>query len=468
MKALFHFSLPALLLAVLVINGPRAGAQGFGLSVAASAPSLLVSNSLTYTISVTNLNEIPLADTLVTNSLSAPFQFGGAAGPSGSTYSTNGNTVVLDLGSYFSTYLEVAQLTLTVQPTETGSFANAVTVGSITVTNLASTNVVVLVTNVAPTLADLGVAVAGPAQPVVTNDWMSYTVTASNAGPDLATGVALTNTLPSGVILRGATPANYSVSSSNLIFNFASLAAGAFTNFQFTLQPTNVGPLTLSASIGSGVQDTNTANNFASANFSVTNYAPGQFVVYTNSPQIYDMQNNLVEQTVAVRNVGASAVDAVRVVVAGLTNRLFNAVGTNDSNPFVVYDGTLPPKQSVQMLLQFAANNYFPLTNSQLQAFGVLPPDWTAPSATSFSTNVNITSITRLSSGRMLLWFPSISNRTYTVVYSDSLSSTNWLMAQPPVVAPTTYTEWMDYGPPGTVSAPANTTNRFYRVFLNP
>ena len=36
------------------------------------------------------------------------------------------------------------------------------------------------------------------------------------------------------------------------------------------------------------------------------------------------------------------------------------------------------------------------------------------------------------------------------------------------VIAPAAFTEWIDYGPPGTVSAPSVAGNRFYRVFLNP
>jgi hypothetical protein len=239
---------------------------------------------------------------------------------------------------------------------------------------------------------------------------------------------------------------------------------------QFTVQPTNAGVLKFSAFIGApGVLDTNLANNTASTNITVANYLPGQLVAEISSPQTYNMQNNLVEQGVRLTNQGTNSVSAARVVVLGLaaTNGLFNAVGTNNGNPFVVYGTRLDTNQSVGLLLQFAANNYFPFDNSQLPAFAVTPPNWTAPAAPA-STNINIIQIFRLSSGRMLIWFPSVSNRTYTVVYTSNLSSTNWLMAQPSVVAPTTFTEWIDYGPPATLSHPANASARFYRVFLNP
>ena len=95
MKDYLHLRVLALVAAGLLAACPRASAQGFGLSVTPSANSLLVSNSLTYTINVTNLNAFPLTDVLVTNLLSASFQFVNATGPSG-TYSVNGNVAVFD------------------------------------------------------------------------------------------------------------------------------------------------------------------------------------------------------------------------------------------------------------------------------------------------------------------------------------------------------------------------------------
>ena len=276
MKGFLQFRMLALVVAGLMLCAClRAGAQGFGLSVTGSANSIIVSNSLTYTINVTNLNQT-LTTTFVTNLLPASVQFQ-SANPTG-TYTNYGSVVVFNLGAYFGGVGfqngQSAQLTLTVQPTVAGFITNMITVASFEVTNTASTNVVVQVTNAPIITADLGVAVTGPRQPVITNDWVTYGVIASNAGPITATGVTLTNTLPAGVILLGAVPANYTAAGSNLIFNLGTLAAGGYTNFQFAIQPTNAGPLTLSASIGSAVLDTNLANNSASTNITVTNYFP--------------------------------------------------------------------------------------------------------------------------------------------------------------------------------------------------
>jgi len=227
-------------------------------------------------------------------------------------------------------------------------------------------------------------------------------------------------------------------------------------------------------STNSSVLDPNLANNLASNNITVLSYLPGQLSATIVSTQQYDPQNGLVEQSILLSNTGTVAVVSARVVVTGLTNQLFNAWGTNNGNPFVVYAAMLDTNQSVNLLLQFFALNYFSFTNSQLNPFAVTNPNLAPPPPAAVSTNVNITRILELTGGSplivgsMLIEWPSITNRTYTVVYSDNVLFSNAMMAMPSIVAPANRTQWIDYGPPTTVSAPLNSSNRFYRVFLNP
>jgi len=42
------------------------------------------------------------------------------------------------------------------------------------------------------------------------------------------------------------------------------------------------------------------------------------------------------------------------------------------------------------------------------------------------------------------------------------------MIAPPSIMAQANDTEWIDYGPPATVSAPTNFPVRFYRVIQNP
>ncbi|HVU09387.1 MAG TPA: DUF11 domain-containing protein [Verrucomicrobiae bacterium] len=467
MKGLANLRITAAFAMALLFARVPAEAQLFSLSVTNSASSVLVSNSVTYTINVTNLGS-GAQEVWVTNSFSSPLIFLNANGPADASFVTTNNIALFELTSF--TAGAGVQLTLTVEPTNTVSLTNTITVVSSVSTNTTFTNVIVQVTNFV-TEADLGVSITGPAQAVITNDWMTYGVNATNLGPDTASSVKLTNTLPAGVILKGISPTNktFSTVGSNLIFNLGTLTNSGFANLQFTVQPTNIGPLTLAASIGTtSIADANLANNSASTNIVITNYFPGQLVASITSTQVYNPQNGLVEQTIMLSNVGSTSVPAARVVITGLTNELYNAFGTNDGNPFVVYGQSLDANQNVSLLLQFFAFNYFTLSNSQLQAFAVPPPNLSPPAAAlSGTNNFSISRIVPLSNGNMLIEFPTIVGRTYTVVYSDNVTFSNAMIAPPSIVAPANRLQWVDYGPPTTLSVPTNTAARFYRVILN-
>jgi uncharacterized repeat protein (TIGR01451 family) len=470
MKFICILRITALLMIGFIIAGEKAEAQSFGLGVAPSADSIAVSNSLTYNITVTNLTGDLVANVVVSNVLPASVVFVSAV-PSQGDYQVFSNVIVFNLFSVGQA--QIVPMTLTVQPTAAGLFTNLVSVLS---TNLliapTFTNVVTEVTNPVPLEADLGVARTGSAQATnIANDFITYGVTATNLGPNDATGVFLTNILPAGVIFKNVSPKlTYVSANTNLIFNLGTLPALGFTNLQLTVQPTNAGVLNFSASITApGINDPNLTNNFASTNIYVINYLPGQLIASLTSTQTYNPQNGLVEQTVRLSNTGTNAVPAARLVVTGLTKQqLFNSSGTNNGNPFAVYAATLGTNQSVSLLLQFFAPNIFPLTNSQLQALAVPVPNLTPPVSTSTSTSLNISRIFPLTTGNVLLEFPTTPGRAYTVVYSDNVLFSNAMIAPPAIVAPANQLQWIDYGPPTTISAPTNSGSRFYRVFLNP
>jgi uncharacterized repeat protein (TIGR01451 family) len=476
MKIFSSLRVFALLALGLMVAVGRLEAQVFGLSVTASANPVGVSNTLTYTIVVTNLAVVSQTFTVTNTLTGTSLQFSTPTATQG-TNVIIGSNVVFALGTISVT--GTALMTVPVVPTSAGLLTNSVIVwGSDGVTPPASANIVISVTNaVAVPQADLAVAMTVPASAVYTNDWMVYGVNVTNLGPDTASGIFLTNTLPPGVGFKGVSPALTRLGSgSNVIFNLGTLTNQAFINFQLTVQPTNAGVLSFVSvvSTNSSVLDPNLANNLASNNITVLSYLPGQLSATIVSTQQYDPQNGLVEQSILLSNTGTVAVVSARVVVTGLTNQLFNAWGTNNGNPFVVYAAMLDTNQSVNLLLQFFALNYFSFTNSQLNPFAVTNPNLAPPPPAAVSTNVNITRILELTGGSplivgsMLIEWPSITNRTYTVVYSDNVLFSNAMMAMPSIVAPANRTQWIDYGPPTTVSAPLNSSNRFYRVFLNP
>jgi uncharacterized repeat protein (TIGR01451 family) len=371
MKIFSGLRMFALLAFGLVVAGSRLAAQGIGLSITSSTNVIAVSNSLTYTINLTNLTAESFV-VFVTNTFPAGAQFLGASiNPGSATMVTNAN------GFSFNniplnpvdTIPFIQTMTVMAEPTQTGLFTNTVVVAISGVTNFTA-YLVTQVTN-APVLpqADLAVAITGPPSAVFTNDWMVYGVSVTNLGPSTAPGVFLTNTLPAGVVYKSVSPSNLvhsiSLQGSNVIFNLGTLASGAFTNLQLTVQLTNAIALTFSSFVNStSVTDTNLANNTATTNITVGSFIYGQLIATNvNVPQMtYDPQIGLMTNIIRLTNTGTNVVAGARVIVSGLTNWLYNAVGTNSGNPYVVYNGQLNPNQAVDLVLDFFVPTRLPIT----------------------------------------------------------------------------------------------------------
>ena len=73
-----------------------------------------------------------------------------------------------------------------------------------------------------PASADLSVTKMASPEPVTTDGTITYTITASDAGPDGATGVVVTDTPPSGVTVV-STPASWTVASGTVTEHVALL-----------------------------------------------------------------------------------------------------------------------------------------------------------------------------------------------------------------------------------------------------
>jgi uncharacterized repeat protein (TIGR01451 family) len=461
----------ALLLLGMTVAANRVEAQTVGYWIGAAPAPTGVSNNITYAIIVTNLTGVQLAITVTNTFSGTSFQWVGLPTASQGTPTVVSSNVIFSLGQMSNN--AIAQMGMTVKPTSAGYLTNIQAAATNGVFFGTAPPFVVRVTNVL-SVADVSVAMTGPSALVFSNDWMVYSVNVTNLGPGTAPNVFLTNTLPAGVGFKSVSSSSHSytvsMQSSNVIFNLGTLTNQASRNFQLTVQPTNAGTLTFMSVVSTnGVLDANPDNNSASIDVTVSNFLsdPGQLTATIVSTQQFNQLSGRLEQNIAVSNAGPTSVDSARIIVTGLTNRLSNAVGTNNGSPFVTYAAPLAANQSAYLLLQFYPNQTaFSFSNSQMQAVGVTLPDL-APAANGL-TPTNIALLARLPSGGMLIAFPSLTNRTYTVEYTSDLGSTNWLAAQPLTTTPGNYTYWIDYGPPETVSHPMDTPTRFYRVFLNP
>ena len=441
-------------------------------TVTDSPDPVTISNTLTFTINLTNTSGLTLTNLLVTNALPASAQLLSATTTTGIVAQVSGTNAVFLTVRFLTNNGRVTFAVLS-RPGALGSITNSVyiaaTNGTVPLTNLLTTTEVVL------GFANLSVGFVGPSQTVLTNDQMTYTVSVTNHGPNTASGVVLSNHFALGARLIYISPTNLtgSQSGTNLVLNLGSFTSNGVQQIQMVLSPTNAGSFTFASTVfAPSFQDTNTTDNVFTNAVLVTNALPGVITqISTLASSTVDRQSGLMIQRVTFRNTGATSVASLRVNVAGLItrftgipDRLYNATGTNSGIPYVEFPVSLAPNATVECVLEF----FFP-TRTPFNALTITALEVPVISTSSSgATGVAASSSILLGSGQILIEFSAVEGRRYRVLYSDAAAFTNFWAAQPTVVAPGDRVQWIDSGPPKTISAPASVASRFYKVLEVP
>jgi hypothetical protein len=464
-RARRNFLRAALLLWLAFLPVARAQELPVGLGVSTPTNVLTVGNSLVFTLRVTNLATFDLDGVLVSNSVpgAVTVQVLGTTRSQG-TVVTNSNGVLFQLGQLVSG--EIAQMTVTYRATTTGTLTNLTRVTTLFTTNAVTTNTLV---QVVPLSGDIAVGLTPPVAPVLRGDVVSFTLLATNAGTTTASSAVLTNGGLERFRVLGVTPAGtaYTFTNGALRFELGTLTGGTGRVFTVSAQPTNAGPVTFTAGVtAANISEANTSNNLATAGFVVEDLVLGELLATNAGTMALNRQTGLLEQRVRLVNVGSNLVAAARVLVAGLTNHLYNAIGTNEGRPFVACLVPLAPGDVTELLLEFVASNRtaFPVPDSAYTAVPTSVPDLGAPSVPA----PNLTRIISLGPNGVLIEFAAVLNRSYTVFYSTNADFSGAQPAQPAVVATGDRVQWIDNGPPKTASHPSTTGERYYRVRLNP
>ncbi len=163
--------------------------------------------------------------------------------------------------------------------------------------------------------ADLAVSVTGPAT-VAAGANASYSITLSNNGPTAASGVVLSDLLPTGAALVSMTQIsgsdNFSFGQSgSTITETAAAAIASGSSDSFTLVVTasasavtgSTFAVSASVSSGSGTSDPNTANNTATASGSITGgLAAGDVAVSNVADLVTASEGDTITYTVRVVN----------------------------------------------------------------------------------------------------------------------------------------------------------------------
>ena len=440
-----------------------------------SAPTpVTVGSNLVYTITL--FNNAAVADNVqLTDQLAPTLAFLNATitNPSGGAFTAPvySNGVVTTTAANFASGGSLV-LVVTGRPTVPGALTNLATVTSSTPdVDPSGTNRTAMVVNpvLAPLAlyADLGLSITAAPNPIVASNQLTYTFFITNAGPADAPGVVLNNTLPANTTFITATSSQGSFTQNGPVLQWD---LGAMTNsgnaiVSLVVTPQVAGLVTNSATVaigpgGGAVTDTNQINNTASAVAMVTAPAVANVSVQAIGGPVFNPQTGLFQQTVQFHNLGAAAVAAVRLFVLDLPANvaLYNASGSTNGLPYAEYDQPVAPGDAVNFVLEYYSASRGAFVTTNFTATTVTAAQPAAPAG----TMLQLDQTPSLHDGQILIEFASIPGASYVIQYSSDMQ--NWVSAMPPIVAAGTRVQWIDSGPPKTVSAPASVGSRFYRV----
>jgi uncharacterized repeat protein (TIGR01451 family) len=225
------------------------------------ADPVLAGDTVIYTVTVANAGPQAAAGVVATGTLPAGVTF------VSTTACAQGATGVptCSLGSISPGASAEYTVVVTVDAGVARTLTNTVNATSTTSDPNTANNTAVESTVVTPQ-ADLSITKTGDLDEVAPGSNVVYTITVSNAGPEEAAGVVVTDTLPEGVTLVSTTGC-VEDPASVLTCTLGSIASGASASFTVTVivdTGTPAGPMDNNATVTSTAFDLNPANNSVS------------------------------------------------------------------------------------------------------------------------------------------------------------------------------------------------------------
>jgi uncharacterized repeat protein (TIGR01451 family) len=292
-------------------------AADLSLSMVDSPDPVFGSGHLHYAIDVNNLGPNTASGITVSNALpSGNVTFVSASGSGWTCPPPSGQLVTCTRPSLLVG--AAPTITITVQaPSESTTLANSATVTSSSSDLVSSNNTAVVNTSVL-SAADLSVAVVDSPDPVTTTGTLTYTVTATNAGPSHAAAVSVVTDLPPGTAFQSASGINWACThvGQQVTCTTLQLVTGAAPPIAITVAAPGVdGSITATSTVGSATADPSSANNTASQDTVVN--APSDLALVLSASPSPAAAGSTLTYTINVSNLGPR--DATNLVV---TNRL--------------------------------------------------------------------------------------------------------------------------------------------------
>ncbi|WP_233507770.1 T9SS type A sorting domain-containing protein [Adhaeribacter pallidiroseus] len=277
-----------------------------GVTQTVSTGAYTIGKALTYTVTVTNNGPLPATNVTVTDRLD-PAKFGEITSSDAAYTSSTGVWAVGSLAVGASRTLNI-----TAKPLATGPVTTTATQTHTEADNNTTNNSAPVTITVVPS-ADIEVKNTVPQTVYNNGDLFSYTVTAKNLGPNAATGVVVTDKLPTGITLV-TTPAGYDATSGN--WTVGTLAVGETKTITLPVKASLAGSYTTTATLGSRTAyelDENASNNTSSNTITVNSAADVEVTnVVSNT---VTNQNGTITYTIKATNKGPNS--ATNAVVTG-------------------------------------------------------------------------------------------------------------------------------------------------------
>jgi len=195
-------------------------------------------------------------------------------------------------------------------------------------------------------VADLSITKTGSPDPVTAGNNLTYTVTVTNNGPDIATSVTVTDNLPAETTFVSCSSTGGGVcgdSCNNRTVTFASLASGGSETITFVAtvncSVTDGTVISNTAKVSSSTSDPNTNNNSATATTTVSNPPPTITGASANPSVLRPPNHRLVDVTVNYNVTDNCPLPPNSCTLSVTSNEPVNGSGDGDTSPdWVILD----------------------------------------------------------------------------------------------------------------------------------
>lgn len=298
-------------------------------------------------------------------------------------------------------------------------------------------------------------------------DSVTHTVTLQNLGPSDASSVEidLDHLFPFGVTQDSPVVSAGDVANDQWMLN---LAENQTATLQVTYHVSSnamggIDVLATSAAVSSLEQPlTNMEDDSTSISSSIVSPADIGLLEIDISPNL-ELQSGLFTQEITITNDNPLPLAGFRLLIVGLPDdgQVYNAhVTTSGGAAIIDSNNDLGVGESVTLTIEFHRPNLdpnFTPTYSIEAAFAEDPPEPAVAPAGSAIDRMLI-----LGSGDILVEFTTTPGAIYAIEYSHDMQI--WHRVVPSITANANRAQWIDSGPPKTISHPSSVDRRYYRV----